>query len=1575
MLSPISSKPTIIACDYSGNNDRTKGDGITYTEPTLYYRMIYELHPASEIAARLNLCTSIDHCLETYDMMAPSGGKTIILAPKYAYGEDNNGFQSNYYVGTSALARVTNGKWYEVLPSGEKTALNGTLYNAKQYEFTGSFFSGKHTYVLVSTVGGVDYYIAKFSVDYQDEKAVGPSATEIHSDTYLNSHYKEIAARRFDFNEPVDDYQAWSEPLSFDESTYGFIYHPQSYTVNNSNNSTLDLTNINPTSINWANYAFLSSSRSIGNWAYPTFHDRLYERTGKRGYFYYVDAAETQGLVAKLDISHACCAGTELYFSAWVANVNQEHALQPNLNFEITALDDSGAEFNVKTFTTGNFGNTSNTSDNHWMQVFFHFEIPRGTNYQKLYLKVINNQISSLGDDFIFDDLVVYMEKPAIEVEQTRLLCGPTAQVKVHVDYNQMLKLTAMEGLSTANSLTIGYCFVDSTKYMSEIHAGIDKAVALSDARVKINNSTVPGNSYIGQFLLQYDPNKTVSELYSDVPAGEDNSQIITDLQKSPYAYHEIHNEKDELFYILEITGYDLKPGRRYYTIFNIKGTAIDDMASYSIDKSCDAYTSFILKGTGRIIVDGATDLYEENGNHCYNQSPTFSVGELNYVDKDGNTAWVKTQDVGLYFDWYKGTEIEYHNSQYTDGSSTFSAADALLAYRLIYPTQSDYTLPALGNYTAAMRQVIMTLSTDSRGDDNTLVLKKKTYSPNIVSLGEYDYLAIPVVATFTDPDNNYSVCLDEQQIIYNATDQAPKILCGIQNITYGSRSVVPIRLGQNQMQQATSAEKIINIPIRQVSVVTPDSHIITLHDSNHSLMGENLFLSDTDDPSMVDSALNFKKVGIIKALNADNRLTNTPEKLNNLMQIYFDNAFASSIKEGYTYKMKLYYAERNVANTDYTNTCEGNSYLVFKVVPAYETWHGGASANNQDWNNDINWRRSDNTELYKATTAYTSNTVNTTANGFVPLDFTNFTILKGDSVSSVPSLRSHTLNTDHVLNLDATATTDIAYDMILTADGNNFGCKSYYENKCNDVYLKPEAELMNAQLLSYQRAHIDYELTPNRWYLLSSPLQDVYAGDMYAPKGTARQETDAFTDITFDNTLSANNRFDPAVYQRSWDKNTSLVYTYLPYETDNQHNVYTRANWSYVYNDVDVSYAPGNGFSIKAVPGTSFTSGSKVLFRLPKSDTEYSYFTKGGTAGSTKSIDRTGTGKLFTDILTGSNKYTATVSVTNSSPENNLYLVGNPFPCELNMNAFLTNTSNASLVDSKYWLMTADGQDAVVFGDNSVSTANTPGTTVAPMQGFFVKLKDGVSNTGTLTLTFNDGMMGNQRAGISPPPLRAKSMNSSPCSLYLSASCNGLKSRMVLVRSSSASDSFVNSEDVELLDNSLVSDVPLIYSIAGSTAAQINQFRSNTMIPVGVMHGDSDLIKVSITGIHNFEEPISLYDTVSRTAVPLRNDTTVTFANNVPDRYFISFSPSTAISTLVSSSTISFYTRSDGAFQVVSSSSPLSDIQIYGAGGQMIAHRSPIDSVCETFHLPSGLYIIRARNKQSIKTGKLTVH
>ena len=80
----------------------------------------------------------------------------------------------------------------------------------------------------------------------------------------------------------------------------------------------------------------------------------------------------------------------------------------------------------------------------------------------------------------------------------------------------------------------------------------------------------------------------------------------------------------------------------------------------------------------------------------------------------------------------------------------------------------------------------------------------------------------------------------------------------------------------------------------------------------------------------------------------------------------------------------------------------------------------------------------------------------------------------------------------------------------------HNYACVRFYGNTCDEIYIKPESEILHTEYLTYNTAHVDYEMAPNRWYMLASPLKGVVSGDMYLPTGNgvgkyARQETPAF--------------------------------------------------------------------------------------------------------------------------------------------------------------------------------------------------------------------------------------------------------------------------------------------------------------------------------------------------------------------------------------------------------------------------------------------------------------------------------
>lgn len=95
-------------------------------------------------------------------------------------------------------------------------------------------------------------------------------------------------------------------------------------------------------------------------------------------------------------------------------------------------------------------------------------------------------------------------------------------------------------------------------------------------------------------------------------------------------------------------------------------------------------------------------------------------------------------------------------------------------------------------------------------------------------------------------------------------------------------------------------------------------------------------------------------------------------------------------------------------------------------------------------------------------------------------------------------------------------ATQYIQYDMAVNKNDKGLIVAPYYINKVKAIYFKPEAQLRRQQFLTYDTARVEFEMTPDAKYWMASPLQSVFAGDMYTVKNTGRQNTYAFADITY---------------------------------------------------------------------------------------------------------------------------------------------------------------------------------------------------------------------------------------------------------------------------------------------------------------------------------------------------------------------------------------------------------------------------------------------------------------------------
>ena len=420
-------------------------------------------------------------------------------------------------------------------------------------------------------------------------------------------------------------------------------------------------------------------------------------------------------------------------------------------------------------------------------------------------------------------------------------------------------------------------------------------------------------------------------------------------------------------------------------------------------------------------------------------------------------------------------------------------------------------------------------------------------------------------------------------------------------------------------------------------------------------------------------------------------------------------------------------------------NTCDGTILINLKIVPDYEVWTGAAG--NTDWNNDENWRRADgntatstvespdgskrnNNELYRTNELpdesplkeYVTNYTNyRTAKdrifrkGFAPLYCTHV-LIKSNEWGDAPQLYdaldkesgNNVLVASPFPNLRDTSTPILKYDMqarlfdIWTdtyGEAPNKGregdliAEMYQVNSCDKIAFQPGAEMLNAHLLNYNNAWVEYQLDNKRWYLLGSPLQGTISGEWYAPMETAQQKTTYYENVTFG---EGYDRYNPAIYQRSWDKAKAVLYEVgAEYSTDDDSqtenlgssyqgtwseanwnttdadeyldrlgykpmgakkaNVAIKGVWSNTYNDATVDYATG-GFSVMVMnhlKGESKDkSNGKTIIRLPKEDTMYDYYKfsetgedDGGTdtqlsAVQTSKSRALNRGRLKTDLL-----------------------------------------------------------------------------------------------------------------------------------------------------------------------------------------------------------------------------------------------------------------------------------------------------------------------------------------------------
>lgn len=1319
------------------------------------------------------------------------------------------------------------------------------------------------------------------------------------------------------------------EPLEWNEAQYGFCYpnidrfriatgysgltpiHGDYMLLKSINKSDVSTNSSSPYDLHFYSY---------GSGSDTELDDYTKTMGGDWGGFIYVDASDESRTIATLDFDADLCHGSQIYFTAAIADVTQQ--TKPQIMAKVYGVKSTG-DVLVMSFMSGvlNTVHEDTYQEGKWYQVYGEGTIPESvdlTGVTSYKVEIVNFAQNTFGADYCVDEIRFYTSTGQMTVEQAGGLCyGDQLQLTTYVPAEQLSKRLT---LSTTAPQTIYYRIFKKTS--EENVKPVTYEVCDNESTLYNNGSNLYGQVDVYQYVLEAD--------------GTIDTEKVVDGNKVNKGY--FINEKDGQVYfkITDTKTFQITPGYDYFFALTESlsspntGTSLSNWADPN--DACDVFSNFFVpKKLALDFMDGTNVASTVLGGGCSGGGAS-SISDFPIVLKYPTDTETKTYS-NVHFDFYVG--------------DTYNAdiIEAMRNFRQDYPSSTsfddiDAAKPYKATLDAAKANIILANSTTLPGATLT----------GRLTAGVNYFLAMPV-ETATDPDA-LPIC---SPIVFtftlNASVGKPELGLGFDDVTYPSDYTRVIRVGLTQLNNAkASGSYTLHIPVhsfKDKNAATTNS--IVFDNANLTLRAiYGATGSNTTDPTKTTA--NAVIATLQDDTSAGRPMVNNTHKY---LAVKFANDF--TFYEGYQYELHTVYydSEDDDSGAPATGACTDDLYLIIKVVPEYVTWNdeGTTVTPNTNvgtnWSNDANWSRSSKAELYSTT--YQDNTdinasLTPTPATYVPMKFTYVTIPTGNVA---PKLINLAKGTDGIYNNIGTgATSNIQYDMMVKVEngcghsisGDIYDCEKFYSNICKEIYFKPSAELINQQYLTYEKAWVEKELTSNKWYLMSTPLKQTYAGDMYVPKVDGLQDTEAFQPITFGDGTGDYSRTKYPIYQRSWGKeHASNVYTQTAdvYRSTYSANLgYTTwsgnvAEWGHTFNDVNVNYSAMTGFSIRAHKQNKGTA----LLRLPKDDATYSYYDYNGSVQGSAVSTFSKTAAEIGKFVTAAGDANITLTITDAQEMGGYVLVGNPYMASLDMQKFFDE--NTGLTGAYYTY------------DASTATTHTTSGVIRPLQAFIV----GKGSATQINFTA-DMMMDGNHGTPTPAPSPSREFT-------LTASSN---------RGQSTASVSVGEEEksVETLFDSNLADVPMVYTVADGQAVSINQVKElSKPIAFGVTcTASNEMVDVTFSDIEKLTSgEVYVVDAVDGTSQQIYEGDSFAVQPNDYGRYFLTFTGGSATGIEETASAQQGIVVSVRGREVtVTSGEDISQIQAVSLNGSTIYQNNSCGNSV-TFMLHTGVYVIQAKN------------
>ena len=1221
-------KAHIIACDISNYLDfRNAGTSDTIIEPTLSYRQLFHLRPAQEMAERFKAAAAKQEFVENHKYTAPVG-QTIYLTTDYRYARGDESDRSYYYYtnGTDASGGYKcvgkgdiTAQWFEV--NGDTyTNITPQSYTAKDYLPRTVSAVGRKVYELGvdnngnNKIDDGDLRIARFVVDFVSD--CGPSTTPLITRNEILNKYVLLEEIDFNLGHPApgtSDPQPLNAHLPWAEASYGYTYPavagiPRSRTSGGSLYIPY-----------WGEYFITNKLSSNVSWAH-----KVENYTGAaNGYALYVDGTSEPGLVASISTKATVCSGQTMYCSMWLNNVSNDGsaaAVNPvfRCNIQGRNSDDDPWE-DVGVFFVG----ALRQNNGEWSQINFPV-LSDKESYAQTRVSIYNFAISAGGNDFMIDDIRLYVSPLSLAAYMATMGCRSATNVEeastavvVRMDYTQLNpdmenKWVYYQLHNTTDDRVVKLKTLDGEGNIVSAYYG-ENTGNISDA---FGSVQIPGKNYVPKeservpHLEEY--------LHTLVDNGIRHSKCyVRDASNTKwylYVIHVIPNTQQDV--VGDDADIYLEKNKDYLLVIaNDPDELADPLCSSTtpIRPTTDTYVE--LRDT-----EGSIERVECKDSLCANNIYFLNVRVENTF-ASGIGGGLETMGAQVHADWLIGeaTDDAYcHARTMTEeerqaadedfqekyGCSRHQLREAISNMRQM--PSADYSNP---NYKQAdVNQLVITEFFNAE----ELALIQRLCAEGKLSLYKKHvqfYMGSEEIVRYWA----YPVAQDTSIVFNGATyplfDCDEPLWVKVQSAS----SEYAVNLSPLEKDDQSNEQRL-DIPSIRIlegtsEIVIPIKELLKAELSLQLSPGKDSVRFTYNEP--IPHILEY-----VTITDAGIQVVDAPTSL--------------EIGEDYLMRLAFYDQEGNAyIKGDPTECRVGYVYFYLSIVPKTVQWVGGVS---NIWGDDGNWRG------VKADGSLTSK-------GFAPLATTNVIIPQG---------AAPIVTTDNLHPMDV----------------------NYSPGACNNIYFEVGAMIYNQHLLQYNKAFVDMKIEAANWNSMAPPLKGMYTGDMFVPhvdnnnaeyKSITDHSNYPFAVSPFQGTRTSK---APYVFWQSLYNKRVTIY----HENGNQSYPALTESANFLQtNSLGQALPVGSGYQVLGF-GPTRGGEDEIIVRLPKPDTYYSYYNKDGTESNQRVSVSHSNRLAFEPNQSGRMTITLTSDIAS-----NQFMFGNPTMANIDMQKFLADNTHIS--------------------------------------------------------------------------------------------------------------------------------------------------------------------------------------------------------------------------------------------------------------------------------------------------------